>query len=843
MLRVNKFSIIILSFLALGDNCYAQWIESNNGLFRGSPNSLLSDGTNLFVGTFGGGVFMSNNDGENWNDISSNLGDLDVSKLAISGSNLFAGTYGGGMFLSTNNGISWTSINNGLTATNVLSILISGGKVFAGTNSGLFMSSNNGSSWTAANTGLTNTYVWSLTADGSNLFAGTDGGGVFLSTNSGANWTAVNTGLTSQRISHLYSSAGTIFAGAYYNGLFRSTNNGANWTAVNTGLPSVSDVTATQALGAYIFAGVYGAGVYRSSDGGASWVAVNTGLSNQDITSFGYKGTKLFVSALKGVYATTNDGAGWSAKRNGLLQSVSTFAFGVNGGLLNIFAGTTNGVFSSSNQGQDWNNTSNGLTNKDVRTIISKGNNLFAGTFGGGIFTSTISSGNWSPSNGGLGNLNVQCLANSGGTIFAGTDNGPFISSNDGATWSSANSGLLNSVTCFAFKGTTVYAGTASSGIFISTNNGTTWQALDNGPGSSIRSIALIGDQVFAATTNGVLTSNDGVTDWHAANIGLGNLDVHQIVADGYNLFASTAGGGVFLSTDNAGTWSDININLAILDIRALAISGNVASGGKLFAGTYGNAAYSRPIADFKQGQRVTLSSISTKVMGNTKFLLTAVATSGLTLAFTSINDKVSILNGEVTLLKPGRATINADQPGDANFYAAPRVTQTFCINPAKPTITISVPDINALTLTSSSSAGNQWYRNGTLIPGATDQSLSVTDNSKDVSYTTIITIDGCISATSDPQISVITSVENSKKHLGFYPNPVDQEFSIHLYNFQIGELVEISVLDLSGRKHMSEYGVGGAELLIEAGGLTRGFYLLKAAQGTTTEFYRFIKK
>lgn len=40
--------------------------------------------------------------------------------------------------------------------------------------------------------------------------------------------------------------------------------------------------------------------------------------------------------------------------------------------------------------------------------------------------------------------------------------------------------------------------------------------------------------------------------------------------------------------------------------------------------------------------------------------------------------------------VKAGSVTISADQAGNANYNAAPQVQQTFCINPAKLTITIS---------------------------------------------------------------------------------------------------------------------------------------------------------
>ncbi|OGU74600.1 MAG: hypothetical protein A3H45_10575 [Ignavibacteria bacterium RIFCSPLOWO2_02_FULL_55_14] len=57
-----------------------------------------------------------------------------VSALAVSGTNLFAGTYGGGVFLSTNNGTSWTAASTGLT--DVSALAVSGTNLFAGTRGG-----------------------------------------------------------------------------------------------------------------------------------------------------------------------------------------------------------------------------------------------------------------------------------------------------------------------------------------------------------------------------------------------------------------------------------------------------------------------------------------------------------------------------------------------------------------------------------------------------------------------------------------------------------------------------------------------------------------------------------
>ena len=90
--------------------------------------------------------------------------------LTVSGSNVFAGTWGGGIFLSSNNGSTWTAVNQGLTAPVVFSFAVSGSNIFAGTDGGVFLSADNGANWTAMNTGLPNASVISLAINGNNIF-------------------------------------------------------------------------------------------------------------------------------------------------------------------------------------------------------------------------------------------------------------------------------------------------------------------------------------------------------------------------------------------------------------------------------------------------------------------------------------------------------------------------------------------------------------------------------------------------------------------------------------------------------------------------------------------------
>ena len=71
----------------------AQWTQTN-GPYGGTVYSFAVSGTNLFAGTFRGGVFLSTNNGTSWSAVNSGLGNRDITSFAVIGPNLFAGTSG-----------------------------------------------------------------------------------------------------------------------------------------------------------------------------------------------------------------------------------------------------------------------------------------------------------------------------------------------------------------------------------------------------------------------------------------------------------------------------------------------------------------------------------------------------------------------------------------------------------------------------------------------------------------------------------------------------------------------------------------------------------------------------
>ena len=89
------FSFIVLLTVVSKSQYQGDW-EQTNGPFGGTILFLAISGNNIFAGTYGGGVYLSTDNGSNWTQ--TGLTNTWVYSLAISGNYIFAGTYGGGVF-------------------------------------------------------------------------------------------------------------------------------------------------------------------------------------------------------------------------------------------------------------------------------------------------------------------------------------------------------------------------------------------------------------------------------------------------------------------------------------------------------------------------------------------------------------------------------------------------------------------------------------------------------------------------------------------------------------------------------------------------------------------------
>jgi hypothetical protein len=85
-----------------------------------------------------------------------------------------------------------------------------------------------------------------------------------------------------------------------------------------------------------------------------------------------------------------------------------------------------------------------------------------------------------------------------------------------------------------------------------------------------------------------------------------------------------------------------------------------------------------------KGSQNIIFGSLPIKYVGDAAFNLTATASSGLTVTYTSSNTNVAtVLGSLVTIIGEGNTTITANQAGDSNWNPAMSVPQILRVDPA----------------------------------------------------------------------------------------------------------------------------------------------------------------
>ena len=97
--------------------------------------------------------------------------------------------------------------------------------------------------------------------------------------------------------------------------------------------------------------------------------------------------------------------------------------------------------------------------------------------------------------------------------------------------------------------------------------------------------------------------------------------------------------------------------------------------------------------------QTITFGALSSKTYGAAPFTVSATASSSLAVSFSSLTTPVCTVSGStVTLVSAGICTIQAAQPGNGNYSAAPNVSQGFTVAKANQTITFASPGSQAIT-------------------------------------------------------------------------------------------------------------------------------------------------
>ncbi len=466
----------------------------------------------------------------------------------------------------------------------VFALLQHEGKLFAGLDwlGGVMVSSDNGQTWQATR-GTQGYAIFSLAAHNGVLFAGAHLGQIFLSLDGGANWEQFSGGLFNPPsnivVLDFVSHNGRLFAATSGDGVWRMVGNDPyQWERAGvTGLTS-GNVRTLVSIGNTLFAGTQ-LGVFASTDNGNTWQLRNTGLTVVSTLALTTDGNKLYASSSTTVAATPNEvsisedlGLTWTRVGNiavDLPNQANTIsnliAFGGK-----LYGAGANGI--SIFDGTKWTTAYRSPTFiGGMYSILAAGNTLLAGSFADGIARSTDSGATWSNASTGL-KRTVNCSYKDQNVLLSGGLDGIMISRNDGQSWTrapmTAGTAAQTFPTIFEFLSFAgkYYAG-ASSGVFVSTNQGQSWTRLATGlgAGQAFRVIA-VGSTLYATvynpTSGGLYRSTDEGQTWALAPASLNSRLTEDIAVQGNNFFVATDDRGVMRSTDGGQTWAQANAGL-----------------------------------------------------------------------------------------------------------------------------------------------------------------------------------------------------------------------------------------------------------------------------------------
>lgn len=206
------------------------WVRANFGIEHLDIHYVLFRGDSLLIGSYGGGVYLSMNLGQNYTTINDGLFDHYVHCLFIHDSRLFAGICygGGGIFVSDDGGATWVQKVNGVPLQpynpnkydDILSFTRTNQSIFASTwHSGVLKSDDNGETWTQIP--IDNFVIWELAGYDESIFSAHNMCGVKKSNDNGINWEPCNEGFMDLNVCSLYIYYPYIFAGTHWGYVFR----------------------------------------------------------------------------------------------------------------------------------------------------------------------------------------------------------------------------------------------------------------------------------------------------------------------------------------------------------------------------------------------------------------------------------------------------------------------------------------------------------------------------------------------------------------------------------------------------------------------------------------------
>lgn len=391
---------------------------------------------------------------------------------------------------------------------------------------------------------------------------------IFYSTDSGMNWTRLpgTQAYTNSTCIEYNNITGTLYVGTSSDGVWWTSNQGATWS--------------TEFF-------------YTSSTSGFHAYIATIGINEATNTVLCFE--PLFGSSK--FYRTQNNGATWTTLTNPSFGSALELKYTSNGSL---YASTANGVFLSGNNGTSWTACNVGMLSLETTCIDEKSSAgyLFAGvdmnmsttdSTNTGVYRSSDWGVTWIPCNIGLNCKIVKDIeVGNNGKIYASTINGVFESSDNAASWSRVDDGLLNTNVWRLTKDGIghLFCGTMKAGVAVTQTSGSvSWAHRNKGIAWNYISDIHVDPNgklfVMDGTLSGVHIKNSPTVSYTRSDSGqrftpvLTNTTGYSFdVATGARIVRSTTGSlfatflhkkeMIFRSDDDGASWVNATSNIIL---------------------------------------------------------------------------------------------------------------------------------------------------------------------------------------------------------------------------------------------------------------------------------------
>ncbi len=793
-----------------------------------------------------------------------------------------AGKQEGTILRTDNSGASWTKYQLPLTTTSnfyEIHFVSKDTGFFVGTAS--YRTTNGCNSYTTVGTSIMNMQsVW-FTSKTTGFMAGS-GGKVYKTTNTGNTWNLMTTGTTNALNSIHFANKDTGLAVGNSGTVIRTVDAGTTWSVIS--VPTGTFLTNVQFMNdttAFIV-GDYGC-IYKSIDAGLTWTLLNTGF----LGSYSFRKLRFYNSRFGYAVGTTNKiaftsdgGQTWTLSSiPGYTNDFYSVAFRPDG---TAFLGGVGALWQSSNYA-GWQYNMRGVaasTLNDVHFVDADTGFVCGFGQGGDTYQTIIRTNNkgkvWTSknTNNDFSSYGFHSMAfTSPTTGFIGANGTISVkTSNCGNTWSSMSSfaGFTPPFDMHFFNATTGYA--AGGGVQVTTNAGatwtnnvipgapllyalsfptptlgyvcglngkvyktvnscSTWTAVSPPTGIDFHTICFPTDSIgyVTGTSNACYKTLDGGTTWTTIPTGQG---VKLVFTDKDNGYMLSTNGHLRKTTDGGQTFTTL-VN---------GINNVLLKGGDLF----NNAFYA--VGQHGTVLRHVLGCTSAPVLNspingpittcvNNTDTFSLPSNAGLAYEWqNTYGGQVSQLGisntASIQWQHPGTYYVKASVSNACGTSATQLLQVTVHPNPATPVITQS-----GNNLISNQVNGIQWYLNGTLMPGETNDTLQLTQSgSYSVSYTDSLSC----GSSSAPFPVTFTGIKSysANETISVFPNPSAKSITVTGSSV----LSHISFYDVSGR-NIYEYEIPtGLKTFTLAPDVSEGTYFIKVSTVEGTYVVKWVR-